>query len=125
MRRSIFAVVCILFVFAAAPLGSPAPPAKAKSKVVVKTTTVTYVGCLRSEDRGQRFMLTDITGPNAPRARSWKTAFIMKRDVDVHVVPARGIRLREHVGKMVRITGPRDGREVHAQRLSYAGASCS
>ena len=124
MARLVFAVVCIVFLFAAAAVGSPAPAAKSKV-FVSKSDMVTYVGCLRTEDHGQRFLLTDITGPNAPRARSWKTVFITTHEVDMTVVPARGIRLREHVGKLVRITGHRDKRNVRANTLSYAGASCS
>lgn len=125
MARRIFATVFILLVFAAAAVSSPAKAgAKSKGTSARNVDMVTYVGCLRVADHGQRFVLEDISGPNAPRGRSWKTGFIMKRTIDMEVQPTRGLKLRENVGRLVRITGRRQGDALFARSVSFAGATC-
>ncbi|MBI2220614.1 MAG: hypothetical protein HYU53_05345 [Acidobacteria bacterium] len=124
MAKRLFATVFILLVFAAAAVSSPAPAKASKRAVADRGEVVTFVGCLRSADHGARFMLTDITGPNAPRARSWKTGFITRRSVSMTVTSGRSIKLRDSVGKLVRITGRRAGDDLHAESLAFAGAIC-
>lgn len=124
MARRIFATVLILLVFAAAAVSSPAPAKASKRDAASQANMVTFVGCLRAVDDGERFMLTDISGPNAPRARSWKTAFILKRNVNMEVTGGRSIKLRENAGKLVRITGRRSGGDLRADKLAFAGAIC-
>jgi hypothetical protein len=124
VARRIFATVCILLVFAAVAVSSPAPAKSSKRAAASRADMVTYVGCLRAEDHGGRFLLTDISGPNAPRARSWKTAFIMKRSVNMEVTGGRNIKLRENAGKLVRVTGRRSGDDLRADSLAFAGAVC-
>ena len=120
MGRRIFATVFIVLVFVAAAVGAPAPKSK---NATVKADTVTYVGCLRADDDGDRYMLTEISGPNAPRSRSWKTGFITKRSVDMEVSGPRG-KMKENNGRLVRITGRRDGNELFAKSITFAGATC-
>lgn len=123
MARRIFATVLIVFVFAAVAVSSPAP-AKSKGIAASQESMVTYVGCLRVADHGDRVMLTDIGGPNAPRARTWKTGFITKRPISMEVMPVRGMRLRDNVGRLVRVTGRRSGDDLYAQSITFAGATC-
>jgi hypothetical protein len=123
VARRIFATACIILLFAATAVSAPAP-SKSKGTATRNADVVTYVGCLRVADQGQRFVLTDISGPNAPQARSWKTAYIMKRSIDMDVTGARGVKLRENTGRLVRITGRRSGDDLHAQSIAFAGATC-
>lgn len=124
MGRKIFAVVCVLLIFAAAPLAAASKRSDSKGRVVGVSDTVTYVGCLRA-DHGQKFVLTDIGGKNPPKARSWKTAFIGKRAVDVEVVGTKGMKLKDHVNHTVQITGHKNGNHVNAESLKMVGATCS
>src|SRR5512132_3961909 len=101
--RRIFAVACVILVFAAAPLAGSKGRSDSKGRVVGQSDAVSYVGCLRA-DHGQKFVLTDIGGKNAPRARSWKTGFITRRAVDVEVVGTKGVKLKDHVNHTVQIT---------------------
>jgi hypothetical protein len=90
----------------------------------VAARPVTVTGCLqRSED--QAFRLTDPTGPNAPRSRSWKTGFLKKRASDVSVVdPSRRIKLRDHVGHRDALTGTLNDGELRVQSVRHLSASC-
>ncbi len=124
VARKIFAVACVLLVFAAAPLSGASGRNNSKGRVVGQSDAVTYVGCLRSE-HGQKFMLTDIGGKNAPKARSWKTGFITKRSVDVEVVGTKGLKLKDHVNHTVQITGHKNGNHVNAESMKMIGATCS
>ena len=123
MARRIFATVFILVVFAAAAVSSPATAKSGKGKADAGGM-VTYVGCLRVADGGDAFLLTDISGPNAPRGRSWKTGFVTKRAIDMELTAERGVKLRQNVGRLVRVTGRRSGRELTAQSIVWAGATC-
>lgn len=122
MTRRIFAVAIIVLGFAAEAVSVPAP-SKGKARGTGNGDMVTYVGCLRAEEAGERFMLTEISGPNAPRSRSWKTGFITKRTMDVEVAGPRK-KLTQNVGRLVRITGRRSGHDIVAHSITYAGATC-
>ena len=48
----------------------------AESKTTAKSPeSVTLTGCLHAD--GGKYMLTDLKGDQAPKGRSWKTAFIV------------------------------------------------
>jgi hypothetical protein len=87
--------------------------------------SVTLTGCLRAD--GAKYRLTDLHGNQAPKGRSWKTAFITKNTKDVEIVStSAGPKLKEHVGKVVTLVGVRKG-ETHmqAKSIKQIGASCS
>lgn len=70
-----------------------------------KAKTVTLTGCVRSGERNT-FVLTKVEGAEAPKARGWKTGYLLKRPAHVDVVSAASaVRLREHVGRRVSVTG--------------------
>ncbi len=124
MGKRIFLVVCLIVGFAAESVASPAAAGKSKGTSVKQPETVSYVGCLRSADRGQQFTLTRVAGRDVPRARSWKTAFITTRTADIEVIGVRGVKLDQYVGHTVRITGRRTGHRVHAESVNSMTNSC-
>jgi hypothetical protein len=83
----------------------------------------TYVGCLRAENGGKKFVLTDVTGPDAPKARSWKTGFLTKRRAKLQIV-APGLPLRDHVGRLVQVTGRRSDKVLRARALKVVASTC-
>ena len=93
MKRT-FAMFC-----AAVALASVAAAAE-------KAKTVTLSGCVRNSGERNMFVLTKVDGADAPRARGWKTGYLLKRRSDVQVVSAvSAVRLRDHVGRRVSVTG--------------------
>lgn len=68
-----------------------------------KVKTVTLTGCVRSGGERNTFMLTKVEGADAPRARGWKTGYLMKRRSNVEVVS--GMRAKDHLGRRVTVTG--------------------
>ena len=102
---------------AAVPQGPEAPAA-----TEVKPAPVTITGCLERSDA--TFRLTDTSGENAPRSRSWKSAFLKKRSATIDVVgPAK--RLESHVGERVSMTGTLVDREMHVASMHRVAPSCS
>jgi hypothetical protein len=85
----------------------------------------TYVGCLRAEDGGKKFILTDIGGPDAPRSRNWKTMFVTKKAGKLEVTPVGSLKLRSHVDQTVRITGKRNDKAFAARTLKVVGSTCN
>ncbi len=76
-----------------------------------KPKTVTLTGCVKSSERNT-FVLTKVEGNDAPKARGWKTGYLLKRPAHVDVVPAASsVRLREHVGRRVSVTGTLERKE--------------
>lgn len=124
MGKRIFLIVCLLVWVASETVASPAAAKTSKSSAMKRPEPVSYVGCLRSADRGQQFVLTNVAGRDVPRGRSWKTAFITTRTVNFEVIGVRGVKLREYVGHTVRITGQRDGHRVHAEAVKSVANSC-
>ena len=89
----------------------------------MKSTTVAVEGCL--ESAGPTFRLKNTTGLDAPRARTWRTGFLMKRSSNIGLVDATGrLRLQDHVGKRVAATGTVVDREMQATTLREVAASC-
>jgi hypothetical protein len=88
------------------------------------TPDTTYVGCLRAEDDGRKFVLTEVGGPNAPRSRNWKTMFVTKKSGKLDVTPAGNLRLRPHVDQTVQLTGKRTEKTFAARSIKVVGATC-
>ena len=84
---------------------------------------VTIAGCLERD--GDGFRLKDVSGADAPKARSWKSGFLKKGTPSVDVVDAtHALRLAEQVGKRVSVTGAFADRELNARSLRRVAASC-
>lgn len=107
----------------AAANGSSAVPLPPASSAAAKPPTVTLAGCLERE--GDDFRLNDVTGADAPKARSWKSGFLKKGKASVDVVDAtHALRLADQVGRRVSVTGALADRELKARSLRRVAASC-
>jgi hypothetical protein len=85
---------------------------------------VTLTGCLEQDDHG--FRLKDTEGLSAPKSRSWKSGFLRKKSSKVEVVDASNrLRLKNHVGHRVRVTGMLYEREMLANSVKRVAASCN
>ncbi len=109
-------------------------PAAAASKPRAKVASppaapavpsVTFTGCL--ESHGAKYVLTDLQGNAAPKGRSWKTGFIKKSTKDIDLVSASStLKLKDHVGHQVAVTGVRDDDDhMTARSLKHLARSCS
>jgi hypothetical protein len=95
------------------------PVAKARAQ----ESGVTITGCLERAD--DTFRLKDTTGADAPRLRSWKSGFLKKDSASIGVVDtADGLRLSDHVGQRISVTGLLVDREMQARSLRRVAASC-
>ena len=123
MRFTTLAAIVVCAINASVVAGAEA---KAKAKAKAKATTasaVTVSGCLEHDD--EVFRLTDTGGAQAPKERSWKTGFIRKRNSDLQVVDAsKKLKLRDHVGHRVSMTGNVAEREMRASSMRHLAASC-
>jgi hypothetical protein len=83
---------------------------------------ITIVGCL--EQKGDAFRLKNTEGDEAPKARSWKSGFLRKGSATVSIVGASSrLKLSNHVGERVRVTGTLEEREIKARSVKTI-ASC-
>ena len=93
-----------------------------------KAKTVTLSGCMRNGGERNAFVLTRVEGTDAPKARGWKTGYLLKRPANVDVVPAAAsVRLRDHVGRRVTVTGTlerKDGVQLKARSIRVL-SSCA
>jgi hypothetical protein len=84
---------------------------------------VTVTGCLEADD--ETFRLKDTTGADVPTGRSWKTGFLKKRSASIEVVDAANrMRLTNHVGQRVTLTGTLVDREMQVRSLQRLAESC-
>jgi hypothetical protein len=96
-------------------------PAPATQSAV--TPAVTIEGCL--EQRGDSYRLKDTSGADAPKSRSWKSAFLKKGSAPIDlVVPARST-VASHVGEQVRVTGVLTDREMQVRSVRRVAESCT
>jgi hypothetical protein len=110
--------------------GSGVPPIEAghdsepaAPNQVAQSAPVTITGCLERDD--ETFRLEDTSGADAPRSRSWKSAFLKKRAASVEVVDASSrLRLTNHVGQRVSVTGTMSDGEMQIRSLRRVAASC-
>lgn len=95
---------------------------KAKAKATT-ANAITVTGCLERDD--DAFRLTDTSGAQAPKARSWKSGFLKKRASDLDVVDAsKKIKLKDHVGHRDALTGTVEEGELRVQSVRHLAASC-
>ena len=109
----------------AQPAPAKAAPAKAVparvaaapvAVVPVDPNTVTMIGCLESD--GSKYRLADVQGNQAPKGRSWKTGFVTKKTKNIDLVGApASLKLQDHVGRKVSVSGLRDD-ETHFKARS-------
>ena len=86
-----------------------------------RMTTVS--GCLERSD--EAFRLKDTSGANAPKARSWKSGFLRKTAAPIDVVDAtHRLRLSNHVGHRVSLTGTLEDRSMQARSLQRIAGTC-
>jgi hypothetical protein len=90
---------------------------------VGRTAPVTIFGCLERSD--STFRLTDTDGVDAPKARSWKTAFLKKGAASIEVVdPGNRQRLPTHVGQRLSVTGTLSDRQMQVRSIRRISSSC-
>lgn len=120
-----------------APIATPAQPASKMEKpspaATVGTATVgtaeseasaTVEGCLLQD--GDQFRLKNTSGEDAPRGRSWKSAFLRKGSKSIDVVDHDSrLHLARHVGERVTITGTLDGHQLQGTSLTRAAEPCN
>ena len=119
-----------------APTGIVKEPAKANAAAAVGRTAivstetlgpapVTLTGCLETSLSKDEFRLSDIAGTDAPRSRSWRTAFLTKRSAPVALVePSDPQGLLIQVGKRVAATGQLVDREMKVSSVRVVSNSC-
>jgi hypothetical protein len=84
---------------------------------------VTIAGCLERD--GGTFRLKDTSGVDAPKSRSWKSGFLKKGTPRIELVDsANQLKLRDHVGQRVSVTGTLVDREMQARSLLPVSTSC-
>jgi hypothetical protein len=89
-----------------------------------KSAPVTITGCLERAD--ETFRLKDTAGVDAPKSRSWKSGFLKKGSASIEVVDAANrLRLPDHVGRRVSVTGTLVDREMQIRSLQRVAASCT
>jgi hypothetical protein len=85
--------------------------------------TVTISGCLERED--ETLQLTDTEGLDAPRARSWKSAFLAKRSASIELIEGTSTpTLPRFQGERVAVTGTLAGREMQVRSVRRLGSPC-
>lgn len=101
-----------------------APADSAATAPVPKPAAVTITGCLERHD--EMFRLKDTTGEDAPKARSWKSGFLKKGSAWIGVVDAANkLKLTDHVGQRVSVTGVLVDREMQVRALKRVATSCN
>ena len=96
------------------PLGTPQSNTDA--------ALVTITGCLETDE--ETFRLSNTTGSEAPKSRSWKTGFLKKRSAAIAIVDASGVGLPAHVGQRVALTGLLVEHDMQVRSLRRVAASC-
>jgi hypothetical protein len=97
--------------------------ARESTDPVKDAATLTVEGCLAYDEPAYR--LKNTSGLNVPRARSWRSGFLMKRSSSIGLIDARGtLKLDDHLGQRVAATGSLVNREMHATTLRVVAASC-
>jgi hypothetical protein len=102
----------------------PAEQPKSEAVAAASTTLVTITGCL--ERSNEIFRLKDTSGAEAPRSRTWKTAFLKKRSSSLDVVDASNqLTMDNYVGQRISLTGTIVDREMHARVVQPVAPSCA
>ena len=91
--------------------------------VVQDPAEVTIAGCLEHDN--DKFRLKNTTGVDAPKSRSWKAGYLKKRSASLEVVDtANNLRLPNHVGQRVSVTGVLVDREMQVYSVRSIAPSC-
>ena len=86
-------------------------------------STVTISGCLEQDD--ERFRLKDTAGEDAPRSRSWRSAFLRRDGSTIDVVDqSERLHLPTYVGQRVSVTGTLIDKEMQVRSVSIVAESC-
>jgi hypothetical protein len=109
------AAVCTLALSVSLPLEADRAPAQSPAPV-------SMTGCLRASRSG--YVLTGLRGNQAPKARNWKTGYIMTTR-DFVVSPTAGVKLQDHIGRQVTVVGVVDGTRITARTIRRIATSCS
>ena len=108
----------------AAPAADYAAASSTSTMAHAKAPAVTLTGCL--ERHGDDYRLKDAAGADAPRARSWKSGFLKKSTPAIDVVDAGNrLKLKDHVGERVSVSGVLNDREMQASKLKNVSSSCT
>lgn len=100
-----------------------APDAEADSATGRVSGAVEITGCVQRAD--SRFVLKDTEGSAAPRSRSWKSGFVKKSPASLELSDAHSaVRLADHVGQRVSVTGTLIDRQMMVQSLRRVSPSC-
>ena len=120
MRFRTIAAIVVCAVNATVVAGAAA---KGKAKASAASPSVTVSGCLERDD--SVFKLTETSGAQAPQERSWKTAFLTKRNSDLDVIEkSKRLKLKDHVGHRISLTGTVADHEMHAASVRHLASSC-
>lgn len=120
MRFTTIAAIVVCAVNASVVAGAEA---KGKAKANAAASSVTVSGCLERDD--DVFRLTETGGAQAPKERSWKSGFLRKRNSDLQIVDAsKRLKLKDHIGHRVSLTGSVTDREMRAASMRHLAASC-
>jgi len=85
---------------------------------------VTITGCLEQKD--DEFRLRDASGSGVSKSRSWKSGFLKKSTPTIGVVDAvHKLKLGDHVGERISVTGAFDDREMQARSLKRVASDCN
>lgn len=114
---------------ATAVVAQPAAPEMAADKEmaalkapVPDSTSATIAGCLERD--GDSFVMKADEG-DAPKARSWKSGFLKKGAPRIEIMDASNrLKLSDHVGHKVSISGILADREMQARSLRRVSTSC-
>ena len=114
---------------ATAVVAQPAAPEMAADKdsaalkpPVAEATSATIAGCLERD--GDSFVMKANEG-DAPKARSWKSGFLKKGAPRIEIMDASNrLKLSDHVGHKVSISGMLADREMQARSLKRVSSSC-
>src|SRR5262245_35294599 len=110
---------------------SPSAESTAKSAATESTaksvqdgSPVTITGCLKFDE--EAFWLTDASGEDVLKSRSWKWGFLKRHTSNIEVVDAsHTLSLSNYVDQRVTATGMLTRHEMRAQSLQRIAGSCS
>ena len=99
------------------------PPQQSATTASAQQSSVTITGCLEMDN--EAFRLKDTTGVDVPKARGWKSGFLKKKAATIELVDAaKTMKLPDHVGERVVVTGVLVDREMQVRSLRRIAASC-
>jgi hypothetical protein len=123
MRFSTIAAIVVCAINASVVAGSDGKDSSKAGAKGAATSSITVTGCLERAEAVYR--LTETGGSQAPQSRNWKTGFLRKRNTNLDIVDAsRKLKLKNHVGHRVAMTGHVQEGEMRAQSMRHLAASC-